>query len=191
MLEAAATLFHEVGYDAARIEDIAERAGVSVGTFYNYFEAKGDILVATVAMEVEEVLEQGAQVVANPPADVALALKTLIAVYYDHSLTYLSKKLWRTAIALVIDQPEAHFSRVFTDQDTLLCQQVAALLLRLQADGAVRRDVDVAALAEMIFNNLNAVFIDYVKYDAMSLEALTETVARQNAPLAQLIRSQP
>ena len=48
ILEAATGLFREVGYDAARIEDIAERAQVSVGTFYNYYQNKGDILLATV-----------------------------------------------------------------------------------------------------------------------------------------------
>lgn len=66
ILDAAATLFRREGYDNARIEVIAEMAEVSVGTLYNYYQNKGDILVATVAMEVSEVLEGGARIVASP-----------------------------------------------------------------------------------------------------------------------------
>ena len=60
MQEAAARLFREAGYGAARMEDIAAAADVSVGTLYNYFETKGDLLLAIVSMEVEEVLTEGA-----------------------------------------------------------------------------------------------------------------------------------
>lgn len=74
ILQAATELFREVGYDSARIEDIAERAEVSVGTFYNYYQNKGDILVAAVSMEVEEVLAAGKTIVDNPPDTVGNAL---------------------------------------------------------------------------------------------------------------------
>ena len=59
ILEAAVTQFRADGYRSVRIEDLAEMAQVSVGTVYNYYQTKGDILIATVAMEVEEVLDAG------------------------------------------------------------------------------------------------------------------------------------
>ena len=40
LVEAAGARFLEAGYDATGTPDIAERAGVSVGTFYRYFEDK-------------------------------------------------------------------------------------------------------------------------------------------------------
>jgi AcrR family transcriptional regulator len=40
LVEAASAAFLEAGYDATGTPDIAERAGVSVGTFYRYFEDK-------------------------------------------------------------------------------------------------------------------------------------------------------
>ena len=71
---------------------------------------KGDILLAAVGMEVEEVLAAGDAIVADPPADVIEALTRLIHQYYDHSLVYLSKEMWRTAMAFSIQQPETPFS---------------------------------------------------------------------------------
>ena len=66
ILQAAADLFRSTGYAAARIEDIAAAAEVSVGTLYNYFETKGDLLLAIVSMEVEEVHDFGRTVLADP-----------------------------------------------------------------------------------------------------------------------------
>jgi AcrR family transcriptional regulator len=40
---AAGEAFHEAGYDATGTSDIAARAGVSVGTFYRYFDDKKQI----------------------------------------------------------------------------------------------------------------------------------------------------
>lgn len=189
ILEAATSLFREVGFDSARIEDIAERAEVSVGTFYNYYENKGDILVATVSMEVEEVLAAGKGILENPPATTLEALQALIDQYFDHSLVYLSKEMWRTAMATSIQQPESPFSRRYTELDGRLCDQVSMLVQKLQLRGAVMPGIDAVAVGQMAFNNLNMMFLEFVKDEAMTLETLKERVARQNRPLAVLISS--
>ena len=187
ILEAATSLFREVGYDSARIEDIAERAEVSVGTLYNYYENKGDVLVAAVSMEVEEVLESGKAIVENPPLGTFEALQALIDQYYDHSLVYLNKEMWRIAMATAIQQPESPFSRRYTDLDKRLCDQVSVLVQKLQLRGAVMPGIDAVAVGQMAFNNLNMMFIEFVKDEAMTLEMRKERVARQYRPLALLI----
>lgn len=187
MLEQAARLFRDLGYGAARIEDIAAAAEVSVGTFYNYFETKGDLLLSLVTMEVEEVLAAGEAVVAHPPAAVADALAALISVYYDHALVYLSKEMWRTAMAISIGESGTPFSRRYAELDGLLRDQVGALIAGLQARGLVRADLPAPAIGELVFNNLNMMFIEFVRDEAMTLDQLKSAVARQNAPLARLI----
>jgi AcrR family transcriptional regulator len=189
ILEAATTLFRDQGYDSARIEDIAEMAEVSVGTLYNYYQNKGDILVATVAMEVMEVLEAGARIVANPPLNVAEALRTLIGQYYDHSLFYLSKEMWRTAMAISIQQPGTPLSRRYTELDEQLSAQVVQLVETLQARGVVHAGVDAKAMGEVFFNNLNMMFMEFCKVDAMPLEDLKARVNAQHEPIAALISS--
>jgi AcrR family transcriptional regulator len=49
ILEAAAAVFHEKGYQAARIEDIATRVGILKGSLYYYIESKEDLLYALTA----------------------------------------------------------------------------------------------------------------------------------------------
>lgn len=67
ILKAAVNQFRASGYSSARIEDIAQMAGVSVGTFYNCYQTKGDVLIGVVALELEEVLDAGVAIAANPP----------------------------------------------------------------------------------------------------------------------------
>lgn len=187
ILDAALRLFREAGYDAVRTEDIAAAAEVSVGTLYNYFENKGDLLLALVTVEVEEVLEQGEAVVAAPPPDIMAALDLLIGGYYDHSTVYLTKELWRTAMALTIQAASTPFSARYTALDHSLMAQVCALVAALQRRGHARSDVDAGALGQVIFNNLNQMFIEFVKDEAMTIDALKAGVARQNAAIARLL----
>ena len=187
MLDAASHLIRDQGYDHARIEDIAALAEVSVGTFYNYFSTKGDLLLAIVSMEVEEVLAQGATIVANPVGDVDQTLRALIGGYFDHSLVYLSKEMWRRAMAISIEAPDTPFSRRYTELDALVRDQVCEAITALQRRGRARIGISAQDVGALVFNNLNMMFIEYVKSDPMTLAELSETVARQNRPLVALL----
>ena len=46
ILDAAATLFAEKGYDRTPVKEIAEHAGIAPGTIYIYFKSKRDLLLS-------------------------------------------------------------------------------------------------------------------------------------------------
>jgi AcrR family transcriptional regulator len=189
ILKAASELFRAQGYDAVRIEDIAAAAEVSAGTCYNYFSTKGDLLLAIVSMEVEEVVDAGRTLVDAPPPDIAEALGGLIRLYYDHSLMYLSKEMWRKAMAFSIEAPDTPFSQRYTELDAMLAAQVCELLTALKARGLTRPDIDAATLGQVVFNNLNQMFIEFVKVDAMPLVDLHRRSVLQTECLAALMRA--
>ena len=188
ILEAASTLFRAQGYDAVRIEDIAATAEVSAGTCYNYFSTKGDLLLAIVSMEVEEVVEAGRSLVIDPPEDVAEALVRLIRVYFEHSLHYLSKEMWRRAMAISFEAPATPFSRHYADLDAMLARQVCDLLQALRDRHQTRADLEAAAVGQIVFHSLNQLFMDFVKDEAMPLADLLRTSDIQTRSLADLMR---
>jgi AcrR family transcriptional regulator len=53
VLDAAAALFVEQGYDATGIDDIVKRSGVSVGSIYHQFRGKSDVYLAVAAEDFE------------------------------------------------------------------------------------------------------------------------------------------
>lgn len=57
LVEAAFAAFTERGYHATGVADIVRRAGVSHGTFYNYFENKRHVLDAVLDHGVRHVVE--------------------------------------------------------------------------------------------------------------------------------------
>ncbi|WP_375259404.1 TetR/AcrR family transcriptional regulator [Citreimonas sp.] len=189
ILRAAVARFRSVGYRAARIEDLAEQAQVSVGTVYNYYRTKGDILIATVALEVEEVLESGAALLAEPPEGALDAIRALVFGYYDHSLNYLSKEMWRSAMALSIEAPETPNGARYSALDAALAAQVTDMIAALQARGELRRDLDAGAMGKLMFNGLNQEFVDFVKDDAMTLAQLRARIDAQLGPLVALMEA--
>ncbi len=187
ILDVAFNLFRTVGYEAARIEDIAVGAELSVGTFYNYFQSKADVLLAMVTLEVEGVLASGERSLRQRHKNVAGALDHLIGGYYANTFVYTTKEMWRVAMAQVTINSGTLFSRRYTELDQRLIQQVQACLRGLQQKGMAVEEIDTDAMGHMVFNNLNMMFIECVRSDTMTTDELRILVARQNAPLAKLI----
>ena len=183
IVEAAAGLFRKEGYEGARIEEIAARAEVSVGTIYNYYRNKGDILVAIVSMEVHEVLAAGQRIIQKPPRNVEKAIDALLSGYIDHSLVYLSKEMWRQAMATSTQQPESPFGKTYTALDRALADQTCALIEKLRQLGLARGDIDGRGVGEMIFNNMNMMFIEFIKREDMTIRSLRANIRRQNRTL--------
>jgi AcrR family transcriptional regulator len=71
LLAAAVQVFEEHGYAAGTTNRIAERAGVSVGTLYQYFPNKEAVAVALLERHLDDTMRQlrewVARVVAGPP----------------------------------------------------------------------------------------------------------------------------
>ena len=187
IVEAAAGLFRTQGYDTVKMEAIAAAAEVSIGTIYNYYKNKGDLLVAIVSMEVHEVLAAGERVIADPPRNAEKAVAKLISNYIEHALVYLSKEMWRQAMAITTQQPDSPSGVAYNELDEALARQTAKLIKKLQTLGLVQVGVDAQALGEMIFNNTNMMFTIFVKQEAMSVANLLARIRRQNRTLVQAI----
>ena len=68
ILDAAEAVFAERGFHGARIQDIAERARIAVGTVYNHFSQKDDVLAALLEERTEGLLAQVALAPDDPRA---------------------------------------------------------------------------------------------------------------------------
>ena len=129
----------------------------------------------------------GRKVIDNPPGNVAKAVDKLVISYIEHSLVYLSKEMWRQAMAISTQQPDSPFGRTYTALDRALTDQICALICRLQQLGLVRPDIDGRAVGELVFNNMNMMFIEFVKRGAATIAELRGAVRRQNRVLVEAI----
>jgi AcrR family transcriptional regulator len=79
LLEAAAEVFAERGYEGAALADIARRAGFTTGAIYSRFRNKAELLLEVVRGALED--QQSAAVAASRGADAPFA--ELVAQFVD------------------------------------------------------------------------------------------------------------
>ena len=151
LLEAAKHIFEEDGFLEARISDIAERAGLSHGSFYHYFDSKEEIF-REVAEAVEDQLSAPLAGVildpdshAPPPERIREALRRHLESYRREA-----------RIIGVIEQMSRYdkqINDVRTARHEQYQKQVADSIRSLQehhlADPALDPELAAAALAAM------------------------------------------
>ena len=119
LLEAAKEIFEEDGFIEGRISDIAERAGLSHGSFYHYFDSKEEIF-REVAASVEETLVEPLGGVILDPESRATPQDRLREALRRHLESYQRE----ARIIGVIEQ----MSRYDTEVSALRMERHAALL---------------------------------------------------------------
>lgn len=181
ILSAAGILFKRDGFAVTSIEGIAAEAEVAAGTVYNYFQSKGDLLLALVALDGEEVRERGKAMIADPPADPIAAVRKLLEFYVDHALVHLSKELWRNAMATALTQAKSPFGRGYAALDRKLADQVGDLVAVLQERGSVSASIDARVAGDVLFEIVNSLFQTFVAHDDMPMARLKSALRRQIA----------
>lgn len=98
IVEAAARILEREGHGGLSTNAVAETAGVSIGSLYQYFPRKEALVGALIAREKERLIRQVRAAVARPTG--AEALRAVIEACVEHQLC-------RPALARLLDFEEA------------------------------------------------------------------------------------
>ena len=148
MLQAALALFAERGYEATTIEEIAHRAGVAVGGFYQHFASKRQLLLVLMDRLLDEIAAFSLNVVsseAGPMPARAIILEVVrqgLLVDWAYVGAY---RAWREAV--VLDQ---ELKMLHAQLERWTTQQIKLLLTFLLQLPHVRQGVRVDELAWII-----------------------------------------
>ena len=99
ILDAALSVFAEHGFEAARLDEVAARAGVAKGTLYLYFRHKEALFEELVRSAVAPVIETLGKVATNPAVPPAAVLDAFFAMFEKEVLGTRRKLLLRLIIA--------------------------------------------------------------------------------------------
>ncbi|MFM9133839.1 MAG: TetR/AcrR family transcriptional regulator [bacterium] len=140
LVVAARGVFEDRGYDATRMGDIAEAAGVSHGTVYTWFSTKDTILMAVIESLVDDLYASlRTPDETDPVARIHLANQRYLDAYRANA-----------RLLEVVEQAAASddaFRAVLADLRRTHVDRVAATLRHLQDDGLARDDLDAHAAA--------------------------------------------
>lgn len=145
LVAAADAVFSEQGGQAA-LEEIAQRAGVGIGTLYRHFPTRRALILATIEHASNAVNAQGRELLESPSP--GAALETWLRALLEHASAY--NGLGAEALRYPPDPEE--------QADTCSSMRVicAALLERAQAAGEVRADVDATDLFLLVYSLASA-----------------------------------
>jgi len=99
ILDAALSVFAERGFEAARLDDVAGRAGVAKGTLYLYFRDKEALFEELVRGAVSPIIAAVSRAASAPDVPAIAVLETFFALFEKEVLGTQRKLLLRLIIA--------------------------------------------------------------------------------------------
>ncbi len=150
LLDAAGRVFSQKEYDGARLKDISEEAGISLGSLYFHYGNKEDIAAAVLEVQQERMTEVLAGIMTNSESSLTRLLDLMDGI----AELIASDPLVQAGIRLVSSLPEelkdsghAPYGEWVGVTETLLKEGIE--------DGSVSSQIDLKVLAEYF----NEVFI--------------------------------
>lgn len=179
LLEAAKAVFEDTGFLEARISDIAERAGLSHGSFYHYFESKEQIF--------REVAETQEGLLTAPAAEVEPAADDAPLTDWDRILRankrYLERYRDNGRIMGVIEEVsryDEHVNEARMRRQKHFADRSERAIRRMQQEGTADPSIDaeIAALAlgSMVARVAELWLIDH--WGDYDLDTVAEQVTR-------------
>jgi len=176
IVEAAESLFVGRGYGATTMEEVADSADVSVGTLYNYFSSKQQLLIGVFQSETEAMLGAGQAIIDIAPESPKEGVTALLNVYADH-LFGIPRELIKEILAFGFGTGEVTDELV--SMDVRLMRQFADFLEIYSARGSIRRDVVVSDAVVIAYSVLFANLLMYTSMPGFDLETARTQIVRQ------------
>jgi AcrR family transcriptional regulator len=173
ILEGAAHILEQRGLEGYSTNAIAERAGVSIGSLYQYFPTKDAVTVALIERERSDLVREATQALALAQDDHRVALHQLIEIAVRYQLR-------RPALAVLLDFEQHRLSALMPASGNGRAMH-AALADFLKA-GAAHFSADVVMAPDLAAADLMAI-----------VSALTDAAGRRGGvdpvPLAARIEA--
>jgi len=174
LLRLARESFAALGYDATSMESIAAAADVAVGTVYNYFPTKSDLLFNILFEDIQPILSAGFAPSPERDDNPLLELIRQCFVWFDRYDRALIRRFTADALLAPPDRNAGYFLL-----EQLLAKRTLAIVQQLRASGAIKPDVDPETYARLVFNLGNAEFYNYLVDEGADAVTVSKQIAAQ------------
>ncbi|WP_454049193.1 TetR/AcrR family transcriptional regulator [Cellulomonas sp. Marseille-Q8402] len=165
LVDATHRLAAERGLDAVTVEDICAEVGVSVRTFFNYFESKNDAVLGLAHWRLDPAAAE-AFAAGGPGGDLLADMQLLVASVLDHPP--LGKERMERAFAVARSHPDL-LMRAYTHVQGLH-DEIEALVRRRLGDAADESVVLLVGALLMVLSHAT-----FVRWDTTGREGDVQT----------------
>ena len=170
LLDVAVAVFNERGYDAASMEELAGRLGVTKSAIYHHVPSKVELL----RLALDRALDGLFAVTEEPAATTGRAIDRLehvvrgsVRVLVDELpfVTLLLRVRGNSDVEQAALKRRREFDRIVTD-----------LVAAAEDEGDVRQDVDPAVTSRLLFGTVNSLTEWYRPDGGLSADALADAL---------------
>ena len=149
ILDAAVVCFAEKGFYATTIEDICQKAGISHGAVYRYFEGKEDIIVATLRREQED--REARYYKIFHETDARRLLEGFISLYFYRRTepeAEITMKFRMQLFGEMVRDPR--IGEIQRESDDKMIQGTIEAFRKAQERGEINPHIDAAAVVRVV-----------------------------------------
>ncbi len=168
-------LFFNRGYSKTTMTEIAEASDVAVGTLYNYFRSKGEIMLAIANEDTA-----GLFVPMGSSEMDTLGVEELIWKFTDKLIGFISsypRELVKELIGVFWDRGQERLSNGLASIDIRVMNQITQMLTVLKESGRVKEETDPEIVALALYGMATTAVMWYSVDSAMTLDRTRETIA--------------
>lgn len=162
----ASLLFQLHGYERTTMQDVANACELGVGTLYNYYASKSDLLLAILGTAIDSNLEEYLQIIQdNSIAGIAKVNKVI--TLFSSNLFSQPKVILRETIKLVISNKEEGpivASSIFS-ADTHFLELIKSCIEEEIRDGKLPKSFQLTQAIAVLYGVLRSEIFAYIMSD--------------------------
>ncbi len=174
ILKASEDFFLTEGFNATSMKQIADKADLAVGTLYNYFKSKNDILLAIMEDEMNTVITEFPEYdIHDDPESVTAAYLNLITEMFMKFGT----NVWKEVFGALLSSDD-HMSKGYS-LDMQLIAEITEVLTFFKENGKIRDTIDAAESAYLLYGTVMLSFISGLFIPGFDIAAMKHMITSQ------------
>lgn len=149
IMDAALSEFATNGFRGTNINKVAEKAGISIGSMYSYFESKDDLFL-TVVEQLLSVLEDALREIDVVKGDIRTIVEQLFIRAHDYAVTY--PEMNQIYLDVTTQSLSNLSSRVSGKLESVTVNLYREVIERAKAQGTVGDRIDEGIMAFCLDN---------------------------------------
>lgn len=172
--ETALKLFESLGYEKTTMNRIAVETEIGVGTLYNYYPSKAELLFSIIESNLESYIFELEEVV-NSEITLREAIKEFFNIYIKSFNTY-GRTVWRDLFREILFKNEKGFEIIKEIDGNFLEQLYKLLAKHLEINTGEKLKIAAKTLYSLLGFNI----INYISDNTLSSKELLSNLTEQS-----------
>lgn len=175
--DSAIKLFSSVGYENTTMSKIAKEANLGVGTLYNYYKSKEELLMSIVNNRAGHFIVKFDKVIEDFASDIEGSIMEFFKIYLE-SFSFYGKRIWREFLATALIKQPSVIEYIW-QTDEVFMEALGRLFKCMKDRNLVDGNVNIDVLVSILYGVLMSQILRYLASDDMTIEQIQDCLRVQ------------